>query len=246
MVVNYQENGWQIISQRAHGLLAGQICFHWKKDLCPDRWVETIIATTEHDDAFNEFYNDDILLNENGGPLNFKMRRFEKDKCEELMQLALSKSRYIALLTSRHIQFLYKATNDKKALLFCKELEKADKKWLKEAGISAEEISKAYSILQWCDAFSLLICQQLIQPENRKIEISSGNGDQHYQLHSADNKKLIVEPWPFENDHFEIRYESKLVPQLKFKDVREFRNKLKEAPVTQHTYMVAKQENAES
>jgi hypothetical protein len=240
MIVNYQENGWQIISQRAHGLLAGQICFHWKKNLRPERWIETIIATTEHDDAFNEFFNDDVLLNENGGPLNYKMRRFERDKCEELIQLALSKSRYIALLTSRHIQFLYKATDDEKASLFCKELMKADKKWSIEAGVSMEEVSKGYNILQWCDAFSLLICQQLIQPEDRKIEISTANGGEHYHLHSADGKKLIVEPWPFEDDIFEVRYESKLVQQLKFKNVQEFRIKLKEAPITLHTYLTAK------
>ncbi|WP_442591393.1 DUF3891 family protein [Pedobacter sp. AW31-3R] len=69
MIVNYTESGWQIITQRSHGLLAAQICAHWCKDNQPERWVDTLTATAEHDDVYNEFENDD-LLNDNGGPVN--------------------------------------------------------------------------------------------------------------------------------------------------------------------------------
>ncbi|KAA6436907.1 DUF3891 family protein [Dyadobacter flavalbus] len=240
MIVNYQEKGWQIISQRAHGLLAGQFCYHWKNDMRPERWLETIIATTEHDDAFNEFVNDDNLINENGGPINFKMRVFEEAKCDELLQLALSKSRYIALLTSRHIQFLYQNSEQKNARAFCKMLEKWDRKWLKETGIKKEEITRAYAILEWCDALSLLICQQQIQPENRKIEISGGPDNLQYQLWSKNESELTIEPWPFITDSFRITYESKLVSKLTFKDVKEFREDLKDAPLTVHTFQISR------
>ncbi|GGB84751.1 DUF3891 family protein [Dyadobacter sediminis] len=240
MIVNYQEKGWQIISQRAHGLLAGQFCFYWKNDMRPERWLETIIATTEHDDAFNEFVNDDNLINENGGPINFKMRVFEEAKCDELLQLALSKSRYIALLTSRHIQFLYQHSDQKDAREFCKMLEKWDRKWLKETGLKKEEITWAYAVLEWCDALSLLICQQLIQPENRKIEISGGPDNLQYQLWSKNESELTIEPWPFIKDSFTITYESKLVSKLTFKDVKEFREDLKDAPLTIHTFQISR------
>jgi len=240
MIVNYQENGWQIISQRAHGLLAGQFCFYWKNDMRPERWLETIIATAEHDDAFNEFVNDDNLINENGGPVNFKMRDFEEAKCDELLQLALSKSRYIALLTSRHIQFLYRNSDQEKAVTFCKMLEKWDRKWLKETGLTKEEITKAYAILEWCDALSLLICQQMIQPENRKIEISGGPDNLQYQLWTKNESVLTISPWPFVTDNFSITYESKLVSKLTFNDVKEFREDLKDAPLKIHTFQISK------
>jgi hypothetical protein len=241
MIVNYQEDGWQIISQRAHGLLAGQICFHWKQDFRPERWLETVIATTEHDDAFNEFFNDNVLLNENGGPINFKMRTFEEDKCEELLQLALSKSRYIALLTSRHIQFLYQKETNPQVVRYCEKLKTWDRKWLKEAQVTAKEISSSYAILEWCDAFSLLLCQNLVPPEGRKIEISKGPDNQHYELWSPGENLLSVTPWPFDTNEFKIIFESKMLMQLTFDNVEEFRNKLKEAPVTLHSYVISKQ-----
>jgi len=240
MIVNYGENGWQIISQRAHGLLAGEICFNWKKEGRPQRWLETILATAEHDDAFNEFDNDHILLNENGGPVNFKMRKFEKAKCEVLLKQALTKSRYIALLTSRHIRFLYGTSEDKSAKIYANGLKKIEKVWMEEIGITEKEISSAYSILEWCDAFSLLICQKLIQPENRKIEISSGPDELCYQLHAPQENILNVEPWPFETEQFEVRFESKTISQLKFKNVEEFRKILIKTPPEIHAYRICK------
>jgi len=109
MIVNYTESGWQIITQRSHGLLAAQICAHWKKDKQPSRWIETLIATAEHDDVYNEFENDN-LLNDQGGPINFKNTDFELSYGKRLMAMAETKSAYIALLISRHIQFVHGKT----------------------------------------------------------------------------------------------------------------------------------------
>ncbi len=106
MIVNYTEAGWTIITQCSHGLLASQICAHYKKNIQPDRWVETLIATADHDDANNEFEKVN-LLEDNGGPINFKMIPFEKVYCDYLLNMAMAKGRYIGLLISRHIQFIY-------------------------------------------------------------------------------------------------------------------------------------------
>lgn len=240
MIVNYEENGWNIISQRAHGLLAGQICFNWKEKLRPEIWMETVVATIEHDDAFNEFATDESLLNTNGGPMNFKMRKFEEKKCEQLLQMALSKSSYIALLTSRHIQFLHESSEDQKARKYCQNLKKLDKKLIQIASCSEDEIAKAYAILQWCDALSLLICQQLIQPENRKIEISAGPGSQCYMLYTLNENVLTVDPWPFESENFEIHFESKTLSKIEFKSEKEFRDLLINAVPDLHRYQLAK------
>jgi hypothetical protein len=240
MIVNYLEDGWNIITQRSHGLLAGQICYHWKQKLRPEIWMETLVATIEHDDAFSEFERDEALLNKNGGPVNFKMREFEPLKCDQLLRMALTKSMYIGLLTSRHIQFLYGESADQAAKKYCRELQKKDGIWLKELSITEEETSKAYAILEWCDALSLLICQQMIQPENRKIEISSGPEDQCYQLHAPAEKVLTVEPWPFEPDEFEIHYESRLIPQLAFTSEQEFRKALMDTVPVLHSYRFVK------
>jgi len=242
MIVNYKEDGWQIISQRAHGLLAGEICSNWKKKSLSKRWFETIIAATEHDDVFNEFEDGEIVLNENGGPVNFKMRAFEKEKCDRLLRQALSKSRYIALLIAHHIHFLHANSEDKEAAKYCKNLKNQEKVWRSDIDITEEEIAKAYAIIEWCDAFSLLICQQFIQPENRKIEISKGPDDLCYQLHAPKENILTVNPWPFETNRFELHYESRTLTQLKFKNEEEFRQILMETTPEIHCFQLIKQE----
>ena len=228
MVVNYTEAGWKIITQRSHGLLAAQICAHWKKSQQPERWVETLIATAEHDDAHHELERED-LLEETGGPKNFKAISFEEAYCEKLLNLALGKGRYIALLISRHIHFLY--GQDPRAKSYCRDLQKREKRWMKEAHTTQEEIDKSYQLLEFCDALSLLICQQAVQPENRAIEISKGPDGKSYQLRSADNHGLTVSPWPFETDSFTVSYETRLLEQLTFNDTKEFKKVFFSAPV---------------
>jgi hypothetical protein len=51
MIVNYTEAGWEVITQRAHGLLAAQIAGQWKHIVRTGRWTETLLAIAEHDDA---------------------------------------------------------------------------------------------------------------------------------------------------------------------------------------------------
>ena len=111
---------------------------------------------------------------------------------------------------------------------------------MKETGVTEQEVSEAYAILQWCDALSLLICQQMVQPENRSIEISKGPDGRHYQLHASGENILTVEPWPFASDEFEIHYESRNIPQLVFKSEKIFREALINTVPVLHTYQVMK------
>ncbi|MEJ7559257.1 MAG: DUF3891 family protein [Pedobacter sp.] len=223
MIVNYTESCWEIITQRSHGLLAAQICAHWKIKPLPDRWVETLIATAEHDDVYNEFETDD-LLNDKGGPVNFKETEFREDFCEKLIKMAETKSVYIALLISRHICFVYEG--DAKATQFCKDLKKQEKRWLKVSGITLTDINAAYDLLQFCDAFSLLICQGLIQPEQRKIEISRGPDGKAYEMRSSGSGKISISPWPFDEAKFTVSYERRTLSKLVFTNLEDFRNEV--------------------
>jgi hypothetical protein len=235
MIVNYVEGGWLIITQRAHGLLAAQLAYYWRKENRPKRWMETLIAIAEHDDATNELEDDDIV-NENGGPVDFKMKKFEEQRCTKLMNLALSKSTYIALLTARHICFLYNKKEDKEASRFCKDLRNQEKDWLKRADVPVKEVDSVYKLLEWCDAFSLLICQQEIQPQSRKTEISNGPDGVIHQFYEKETGVLSVEPWPFEEDSFEVIIESRCLKQLVFKDSDEFRELYLKAEIIPQKY----------
>ncbi|MFD0792529.1 DUF3891 family protein [Mucilaginibacter litoreus] len=234
MIVNYTEQGWEIVLQRSHGLLAAQIAIHWQKALRPERWVETIIAIADHDDAQTELEADD-LLTEQGGPVNFKMKKFDAEHCRRLHDFSLSKSRYIALLTSIHMAFLHsaEAESNPAAKRFLEEEKKLQVKWLKELKITAEEANKSYGLMEWCDALSLLLAQHDLQPEHRVIEVSRGPDDKQYKLMTKPDGKLTINPWPFEDDSFLLSLECRLLKRLQFNSCRQFKKELQQAMVTE-------------
>jgi hypothetical protein len=237
MIVNYTQTGWEIVSQRNHGLLAAQICAHWKISQRPFRWIDTLIATAEHDDANNEMEKEE-LLELHGGPMNFQMVAFETGYCENLLNKALTKGRYVGLLIARHIQFLYGELPEAKS--YCDNLQKQEKDWLKICGAKKEDLDASYRLLEFCDAFSLLLCQNHIPPEQRTTEISNGPDGSVYNLRQDDYQRLVVSPWPFEPEEFKVHYEKRIFDQLAYADTEAFRKAFKEAPVTTVEWIIAK------
>jgi hypothetical protein len=241
MIVNYTEEGWEIITQRAHGLLAAKIAMQWQHSVRTERWMETLIAIAEHDDAQVELERDNLLTPQ-GGPVNFKMNVFEEHHCTQTMDFALSKSRYIALLCSMHLEFVYGAAcaENPNATHFMREQRLLQKHWRKELKLTIAEAERDYRLLEWCDALSLLLCQHENQPEGRAIEISNGPDEKEYRLMQAGPETLTIVPWPFETNQFELYFETRLIPQLAFKDAAEFRAAFRSAPVTEKRWLFKK------
>ena len=244
MIVNYKEEGWQVITQRSHGIVAAQVAAHWRAKDRPARWTETLLAIAEHDDAENELDREN-LLTPTGGPLNFSMKNFELEHCQKLSSLTVAKSRYIALLTSMHMVFLYSKDeeNDGEAKRFLEEQRKRQAQWRKELGIRAEEAKQAYSLLEWCDALSLLICKGEMPPEQRKLEISTGPDGKLYHLLQLEEDVLTVQPWPFEPNRFEVSFETRMLSQLQFSSSEELRTAFQKAPVKEARWTLRKEGN---
>jgi hypothetical protein len=225
MIVNYTSTGWEIVTQRAHGLLAAELAARWRNDIRTARWTETLLAIAEHDDAQTEMGRDGLLTSA-GGPRDFKMRSFDLGHCVRTFTSSLSKSRYIALLCSMHLEFVFgKACADSsKGTAFMQEQSKLRKRWLRELGISKVQAERDYALLEWCDALSLLICQRENQPEARAVEISSGPENRQYLLTEPASGQLNVDPWPFQENSFEISFEVRKIPRIEFKNDEEFRS----------------------
>ena len=166
------------------------------------------------------------------------MKSFDLEHCERLSRFSLAKSRYIALLTSMHMEFLHKKeeNSNEEAKKFLDEQRKLQEQWRKDLLITKELTEKIYSFLEWCDAFSLLICQNEIQPEQRSIEISQGPDSIKYQLFQVDDDKLTIAPWPFEISTFKVSFESRLITQLQFRDSAQFRDAFLKAKVKEKVW----------
>jgi len=240
MIVTYKEDGWQVVTQRAHGILAAQLAAQWRAKDRPTRWTETLLAIAEHDDAEVELDGEN-LLTPTGGPLNFDMKGFELAHCEKLSMLTQTKNRYIALLTSLHMEFLYRAhaINNSTCKNFLKKQMTLRGKWRKALHLTEAETLRIYDLMEWCDACSLLLCQCRLQPEKRKLEISTGPDKKMYHLLQTNDNTITIEPWPFEAKMFDINFEYRIIKQLQFASSAEFRKAFLKSPVEEQAWTVS-------
>ncbi|AYL95212.1 DUF3891 family protein [Mucilaginibacter celer] len=239
MIVNYTKNGWEVITQRAHGMLAAQLASHWHHSVRTERWLETLLAIAEHDDARVE-PGDDELLTHQGGPADFKMKTYNQGHCQRTFEASISKSRYVALLCSMHLDFVYGSLckNNAEDQSFMKAQEALRRGWRKELHITIKQAEKDYRLMEWCDALSLLICQRENQPEGRAVEISKGPDNGNYLLTQDEPGILKITPWPFEEKEFKVAFETRLINQLTFKNNDEFRKAFYAAGVIEKSWII--------
>ncbi len=246
MIVASHQKGWKIINQRSHGLLAVMLAYEYNIDLPTDIIVPTLIAIAEHDDGVAETLQNKNLT-EAGAPRHFRVidesKKVDLKQQFNVMEISSSKSQLNALLTSMHLDFIYsdkKEGEDKDLDAFLKDQKTNRKDILKRLDIDKKFADRLYRFVEWCDAFSLLICMDKIQPEGRKMEISkSPDGDMNQTFYKAE-KVITVEPWVFKNDTFKVFYEYKIIEQLKFKSILEFNDICNEAPVLREEFIFSK------
>ncbi len=243
MIVISHQKGWKIINQRSHGLLAAMLAYQYDIDLPNDIMVPTIIAIAEHDDGVEET-TESKNLTEAGAPRHFIVsdgsKKTDLKRQLNVMEIAASKSQLNALLISLHIDFISEDNGDKKLEAFLKEQGKIRKNILKHLDIDQNYADRLYRFVEWCDAFSLLICMDKIQPEGRKMEISkSPDGDMNQVSYKAENV-ITVSPWVFKNDTFKVFYEYKIVEELKFNSIEEFDKACKATEVQREEFIFSK------
>ncbi len=246
MIVTSHQNGWKITNQRSHGLLAAMLAYQYDIDLPNEIIVPTLIAIAEHDDGVEETTQSENLT-EAGAPRHFKVddnsKKTNLKRPLNVMEISGSKSEMNALLTSFHMNFLYgnKLVGDDEQLsTFLKEQEKNRKNILKHLDINKKFAERIYRLLEWCDAFSLLICMDKIQTCGRKMEISqSPDGDMNQAFYKP-GKEITVEPWVFRNDTFRVFYEYKILKQLKFTSIEEFNKVCKATTVQREEFIFLK------
>lgn len=232
MLVSSTEHGWKIIYQRAHGLLAAQLAWHWKQSEHTPYWPHTLVAIAEHDDGLAESSIAENLT-EAGAPKHFQLMEYSEEQYRNVMEIAASKSRWNALLTSMHLTFLYasKRSESKTLARFMDEQAVFQKQLRKELAVSGAVAESSYRLVEWCDALSLLLCMDKVQPEQRRMEISRGPDGTIHQLWQDARGKLRVEPWPFEVTEFAVQVEYRQANQLSFASAQEFAEVMKKAKV---------------
>ncbi len=246
MIVISHQKGWKIINQRSHGLLAAMIGYQYEIDLPNDIIVPTLIAIAEHDDGVAETLQHKNLTKA-GAPRHFLVKS-ESDKIDlkqylNVMELATAKCQLNAFLTSMHIDFVVGELDDtqsKNMNAFLKNQKKNRNAIVKRLDIDQNYAERLYRFVEWCDAFSLLICMDKIQPEGRKMEISKSPDDDMNQTYYKKEKVITVEPWVFKNDNFKVFYEYKIIEQLKFDSIEQFDEICKNTAIQREDFIISK------
>lgn len=231
MIVNQTADGWELFYQRAHALLAGQIAAYWREDERPARWFETLAAITQHDDHGREWERE-THLTPAGAPQHFRLGATDGvGQPREVVNNARYQGRYVALLMSLHMSFLYepmRGRNDE-ITAFLDEQHAHQDAWRAALGVPEDEIARGYAIMAWADALSLILCQRELPVAGRAVEIMTRADGTRWDARqlpaetpddgSAVGSRsiaLTVEPWPFAVEAFAVEAEAQYIDQLAF------------------------------
>lgn len=241
MIVNAVPEGWEIIYQQAHALLAAQVAYQWREADRPERWVETLAAIAQHDDG-QKSWAGKIGLTPAGAPANFTMLPFSLEQATQVMAEARYQGRWRCLLTSMHMSFLYEELRgqNNETDAFLDEQVANQKAWRKELNITKKQAQQAYDLMQWCDRFSLILCRSQLPEMERTLEVSKGPDGVQYSVTQQKDGLIKVNPWPFEQKSFTLSVEASYLKQLQFQSEDELSRALKCAPIKVKSWSICK------
>jgi len=232
MIVNAVEKGWEIIYHRGHALLAAELAAHWRAADRPERWIETLAAIMQHDDMEREREAEDHLT-PIGTPRDFTMGRLTLDGPTEITDVSQYRGRWVAMLSSMHMSFLFEPQRGTRADLdaFLDAQQEAQKQWRRALKVKKGEAENAYALMQWADRLSLILCQRQLPTRERALEISEGPDGVRYDVMQRNDGSISVTPWPFDCDQFTVRAEASYLSEPTFASNKAFQQALKTAPI---------------
>lgn len=233
MIVRATDTGWDIILQRSHGLLAGQIAAAIAPMKSQPYWLETLLAIIEHDD-YKEDFGGHRYLTEAGAPKDFTL--FQMDDASRFHEAVRRvenqtlRHRWIGLLQSLHVEELYAGEEVSQELqAFLESEAKRRSGVLKDLQSTPEELQSAYQWLGWADRCSLILCRGDVPAMGRHLEIVTTNDGTRYELSEREDDSIDISPWPFLTERFEVTVEVHQLTRVSFRSDEDLYQAIKEA-----------------
>jgi hypothetical protein len=235
MIVNQRYDGWEVIFQRAHALLAAELAGYWREEYRPSLWIPTLAAIIQHDDEEHYDWEHTTHLTVAGAPLDFTLSvaGVAVHKLRDKLAVMAQQDRWVALMISHHTSFLYEPFRGENADLDCflDEQKTHQKQWADALGKTQHEVDRAYALVNWADQLSLILCKRQIPEGERALEIGTGaDGERHKIIQCADGTLNLI-PWRYTQDRFTVSLEARRLIQLSFQNEAEFKQVLDTAPV---------------
>lgn len=243
MICNQTETGWEIIFQRAHALLAAKLVTYWRPEERPLRWTETLNAVAQHDNGWQEWESGERLT-ESGTPRNFGQLplHLTVEQAQRVVERAWHQSMWVGLLVSRHVSHLHERRRGELRALdeLLDRQQELRARWQESLGVSQEDVDCAYRLLLCGDAFSLILCQQQLPFDERRLEIGIGPNGAHYDVYQRSDGTVVVDPWPYDRERFEVAVDCHYLNQVTFSSDDELADALRGAEIRPRLWHVAR------
>lgn len=233
VICKRRDNGWEIIYQRNHALLAAEMLVDWPEDKRPEPWFQLLNACSQHDHGWRE-NEKDPLLNEHGHPMDFLHMTTESSIAMSRRNLrnAEAQSRWCAVLVARHLEYLFSFRPEPEALAFSSQTLAQRQGWMAEIALTEDQVEAMYELLLWADTLSLLVC---CQPSEFTRSLHLAAQGQQFQAAEVEQGVWTVAPWPYRVPSVKLDYEVRHLPQARFDSAEELREELCKTGVTMKT-----------
>jgi hypothetical protein len=214
------------IGQPAHAWLSGQLARAWGNGLFPEPRPrdEVVLAAAQHDLGMAAWDAAPELNPDTGWPRSFLEMPIETHLglWSAAPRLALSQSRWVALLVSMHGAFLYeRRSQDPGVAAFLTAQQVLQDELRTSLGVSEREARRNQRLLAAWDWLSLVLCMDRLPAEV--------DAERPMHLESAGGAEVAVSPWPFRTDQVEVRVEGRRL-RGRFEDQDAMRAALQAAP----------------
>jgi hypothetical protein len=225
--------GWEILTQRNHALLAAELLAPWPPERRPQPWFQLLNACAQHDHGWLESELD-CLVDETGRPIDFLHMTIEASLgvSRRSLQHAEAQSRWCAILVARHLEYLFSAKDDPATLACAAETRSRRQAYMEELGVSRQHVEEMYELLCWADSLSLVLCCQDLE-FTRMLSLQAQGRD--FTVHQLGRDRWSLSPWPYPEARLRLQYEVRVLPQSRFADAKALRQALRQASVEVRT-----------
>jgi hypothetical protein len=214
------------IGQPAHAWVSGQLARAWGNGLFPEPRPrdEVCLAAAQHDLGMAAWDAEPQLHPETGWPMSFLEMPVETHLrlWGAAPALALSQSRWVALLVSLHGAYLYSSRAGEPGVdEFLNEQRRFQEAMRASLGVSEEEAAHNQRLLAAWDWMSLVLCRDGLP--------ATVEAERPLRMEPAGEGTVSIAPWPFRGDTVEVSVDARRL-EGRFEDQDALTDALRAAP----------------
>lgn len=244
MIRRKDNEGWILVSQHDHAVLAGEITALWGNDMFtrPGPFEEVVFAVSQHDSGWKEWDSHPKINPESGYPANFmEMESADQYRIWKGSYLGHAEEHpYASSLIALHFdrfneKSLSKNPGNGKAKLLEREIDEFVSGNLGvevssgEAGVLPTDVRINLRFVQVGDIVSLTLCHGWESMEIKDVPVDYEGNTALVKITSPDGFNFTMDPYPFEAPIVKCSVPAVRLPRKSFESDDDLRRALKDA-----------------